>query len=138
MPGVVKMVNAAKLDFIRGVHTPADTYKMALYSSTIGLNEAAGEYTTANEVVGMGYEAGGKILLGYQALQDQDAAIITFADPIWMNSTISARGALVYNATQGNRALVFINFGELFTSSNGPFRVQLPPATKATGFIRLR
>ena len=138
MPGVVKMVNSARADFLKGVHQPGDVYKMALYSSTVALHEGVDVYIPDNEAMGIGYDAGGKILTGYSVTADQGTGILDFEDPVWLNSTISARGALVYNASKGNRAIVFINLGDLFTSSNGAFRVQLPPPVKETGFIRLR
>lgn len=130
--------NPAKLALLQGIHQQGDVYKIALYSSVIGLNEGTDVYVTANEAMGVNYEAGGRVLDGYQVTTDQDAAILDFDDPVWLNSTISARGALIYNASKGNRSLCVLDFDALFTSSNGAFRLQLPPPTKATGLIKIR
>lgn len=127
-----------KIGLLKGIFQEGDVYKIALYSSVIGLNEGTDVYTTTNEAMGVNYEAGGKVLDGYQVTTDQDAAILDFDDPVWLNSTISARGALIYNASKGNRALCVLDFDALFTSSNGAFRLQFPPPTKATGLIKIR
>lgn len=132
------ITTSAKADLIRGVHQEGDVYKIALYSSMVGLNEGVQQYTTMNEAIGANYDAGGRVLDGYQVTVDQDTAVLDFDDPIWLNSTISARGALIYNSSKGNKALAVLDFDALFTSSNGAFRLQMPPPTKATGLIKIR
>lgn len=120
------MVNRAKLDFLQGVHAPTDQYRIALYTDRADLNAGTSKYTGAEEVRGQGYSAGGALLKGYKAGVADDVAYITF-DPIdWQNSSIAAQGALIYNSSKGDAAIVVVDFGELKKSSVGLFRVEFP------------
>ena len=47
-------------------------------------------------------------------------------DPVWLDATLIARGALIYNATQGNKAVGVLDFGQDISSFNTPFTVELP------------
>jgi hypothetical protein len=129
--------NVAKLDFLRGVHQPDDDYRMALYRETATLDKATERYTTDGEIAGPGYEAGGQPLAGIQVDLSGDDAFITWDDPVWPNATIEADGALIYNASRGDRALEVLRFENApVRSTNGPFRVPLP-APGATAVLRI-
>jgi hypothetical protein len=120
------LVNRAKLDFLRGLHQPADEYKIALYTDRADLGDETQKYSAAEEVRGQGYTAGGSRLQGYKAGLIDGLAYITFAPVQWDNSTLSARGALIYNATRGNAAVAVVDFGEMKKSSIGLFRIEFP------------
>jgi hypothetical protein len=120
------MVDRAKLDFLKGVHQPNDEYRLALYTDRADLNTSTQRYTYAEEVQAPGYEAGGIRLMGYKAGIIDGVAYITFNAADWQNSTISARGAIIYNASKGDAAVVVIDFGETMKSSVGLFRVEFP------------
>jgi hypothetical protein len=61
------------------------------------------------------------------AQQDGEAAFLDWTtDPEWPDATITARGALIYNATQGNKAVGVLDFGQDISSFNPPFTVELP------------
>jgi hypothetical protein len=115
-----------------------DQFKLALYTSaaTIGPNTII--YVPDGEAVAAGYVAGGKILTGPQVLLDPGArvAFVTFNDPIWSNSQITAYGALLYNQTKQQRAVAVINFGSDQVSNLGDFHVLFPPAGVNTALIR--
>jgi hypothetical protein len=88
-------------------------FKIALYSSTANLNVDTSEYTTEGEVSGQGYSAGGMDLEGIVAQADGEAAFLDWTtDPEWPDATITARGALVYNASAGNKAVGVLDFGQ--------------------------
>lgn len=136
MPIVQAFTNQAKLDMMGGVHAPTDTYKIALYVDTANLDKNTTAYTATGEVVGTGYTAGGATLTGYARALSGDVAYLNWADPSWASSTITARGALIYNASKTNAAVAVLDFGANVSSSNGTFTVDLP-ANGATATVRI-
>lgn len=127
----------AKLDALIALCPPGDTYKMALYTSAASLSAATTVYTTTGEVVGTGYTAGGQGLTGIAQSLDGTTAIMDFADPVWANSTITARGAVIYDSTNGNKVRAVLDFGADIASTNGAFTVALPLPAAATAVIRI-
>lgn len=128
--------NQAKLDALIALCPPGNTYKIALYTSTAALSKASTVYTATGEVSGTGYTAGGATLTGLTQALDTDTAIMDFADPSWANSTITARGAMIYDSTNGNKARAVLDFGADVTSTAATFSVQLPAPAAATAVIK--
>jgi hypothetical protein len=128
-----------KTELLAAVHnfTPStgDTFKIALYATTAELNSSTLIYTTVGEVVGSGYVAGGEVLLGQTITLSGTNAFVTFTSIAWNSSTLTASGALIYNATKANKAVAVLNFGGPFTSNGTPFTVTFPPATATTAVI---
>lgn len=119
-------------------HTAADVYKIALYTSAAALSKATTAYTATGEVSGTGYTAGGATLSGFAVTLDTDTAVLDWTtDPTWASSTITARGALIYNSSRTNKAVAVLDFGSDITSTAGTFTVQLPAATAAAGLVRI-
>lgn len=126
--------NSAKLEFMQGVHLPSDRYMIALYTSEAKLDEKTTVYSVEDEVTNDGYDVGGKTLSAAQlSLNKKGEAVMSFTTPIiWENAWISARGAMIYNASKGNKALAVFEFTDdddkprTFTSSSGPFSVKIP------------
>lgn len=119
-------------------HTAADVYKIALFTSAATLSKATTAYAATNEVSGTGYTAGGATLAGFTPGLDTDTAYIDWTtDPTWPTSTITARGALIYNSSRSNKAVAVLDFGSDITSTAGTFTVQLPAAAAATAVIRI-
>ena len=129
--------NQAKLDALQLLCPSGNTYKMALYPSSAALSAATATYSATGEVTGTGYTAGGATLTGYTASLDGTTAILDFADPSWANSTITARGAVIYDSTNGGKVKAVLDFGSDITSTNGTFSVALPAAAAATAVIRI-
>lgn len=129
--------NAAKLEALQRLCPSGNAYKMALYASTATISKATTTYSATGEVSGAGYTAGGAALTGYAASLDGDTAILDFADPSWANSTITARGAVIYDTTDGNKVRAVLDFGADIISTNGTFTVQLPAPAAATAVIRI-
>lgn len=120
-------------------HTAADVYKIALFTSAATLSAATTAYAATNEVAnGNGYTTGGATLSGFSVTTDGTTPILDWtSDPSWPASTITARGALIYNSSRANKALAVLDFGSDITSTNGTFTVTLPAPTAATGLIRI-
>ena len=80
----------------------AYTYKIALYTGNAILNNATTAYTTANEITGAGYTAGGKPLIITQVPvgdTNSNTAYISFAPVVWTSASFTTRCALIYNST---------------------------------------
>lgn len=131
--------NSYKQELLQGVHEAADTYMIALYGTTSSnLSKSTTAYTTDGETSGTGYTAGGAALVGYSANLFGDVAVVDFTtDPTWPTSTITASGALIYNASQSNKACVVLSFGSDIVSTAGTFTVTFPAMGSTTGLIRI-
>lgn len=137
MPITTAGPNSFKQEILAGIHQAGDTYLIALYTSAATLSKATTVYTVAHEVVGAGYVAGGQVLAGYTPQLFADTAVVDWTSPVWPGSTITARGALVYNASRGNRAVAVLDFGTDITSTAGPFTVSFPTPGAATSLVRV-
>lgn len=122
---VQNITTSYKAEVLQGIHDAADTYKMALYTSVATLGASTTAYSATNEVVGTGYTIGGTTLSGFNVTTSGTTAILDFNDPFWENATITARGALVYNASKSNKAVAIYDFGSDIASTNGDFTVSI-------------
>ena len=123
-------------DFTNGT---GSTFKLALYDNTATLNAATTAYTTSGEVADSGsYSAGGGALTNVTPTSSGTTAFTDFADITFTSTTITARGALVYNDTAaGDPSVVVLDFGEDKTSTNGDFQVIFPTADSSSAIIRI-
>jgi hypothetical protein len=115
-----------------------DSIKLALYTNAASLSDGTTVYTTSNEVVGTGYSAGGVVLTGIDVTTDSSVAVVSITDAVVTASTITARGALIYNASQANKAIAVFDFGADKSSTAGDFTIQFPAAAAATAIIRIK
>jgi len=115
------------------------TFKIALYTSTAALDATTTAYSATNEASGTGYTAGGVNLTNVTPVSSGITAYIDFTpDPSWPSSTITARGALIYNSSASNKAVAVLDLGSDASSSNGTFTVQMPTADATNSIIRLQ
>jgi len=144
------MATSFKVQILEGVHNfgsgvvrasaAADVFKLALYTSSATLGAATTAYTTSDEVSSSGtnYPAGGLTLTISQVpTSSSTTAFIDFDDLTFPSATITANGALIYNATQGNKAVAVLAFGADKTSTAGNFTIQFPPAAASTAILRI-
>ncbi len=116
----------------------ADTFKIALYSSSATLSAATTAYSSTNEVSDSGtYSAGGGSLTSATPTTSGTTAICDFTDISFTSATITARGALVYNSTNSNKAVCVLDFGGDKTSTSGTFTIQFPAADSSNAILRL-
>ena len=118
----------------------ADVFKIALYTSSATLDATTTVYTTSNEVSSSGtnYPAGGLTLTISQVpTSSSTTAFIDFDDLTFPSATITANGALIYNSTQGNKAVAVLAFGGDKTSTAGNFTIQFPAPTSTTAILRI-
>tara|TARA_R110002074_G_scaffold330087_1_gene500628 strand:+ start:100 stop:534 length:435 start_codon:yes stop_codon:yes gene_type:complete len=131
-----------KKELLEAVHnfknSGGSTFKIALYTNSASFNAATTAYTTSNEITGTGYTAGGNTLTRVDPTSSGTTAFTDFADTTWSSSTITARGALIYNdSASGDPAVAVLDFGADKTSTNGDFTVVFPTANASNAIIRI-
>jgi hypothetical protein len=108
---------------------------MALYTANADLGAGTLVYSTANEVVGTGYTAGGNVLTNVTVQQSGTTAFLDFDNVVWSPANFTARGALIYNTSLGNLAVAVLDFGADKTATTS-FTVQIPANTVTSALIR--
>ena len=146
------MVTSFKVEVLDGIHnfgsgvvrasTAADVFKLALYTSSATLGAATTAYTTtlSDEVSSSGtnYTTGGLTLTISQApTSSSTTAYLDFDDLTFPSATLTAAGALIYNETQGNKAVAVLSFGGDKTSTAGNFTIQFPTADASNAILRI-
>jgi len=125
-----------KVEVYKGVHNLlTDTIKIALYTANADLSAATTIYTASEEVVGVGYTAGGNTLTGATVEALDTVAYVNFNNATWNPAAFTTRGALIYNASKGNKAIAVLNFGNDKTCTS-TFTVTMPANTNTTALIR--
>ena len=111
--------------------------KMALYTAFATLGPDTTVYSSVNEVTGAGYTAGGVTMSGVTINTSPTGVVyINFNNVVWSNASFTVRGALIYNASQGNASVAVLDFGSDKTCSNQTFTVTMPANTATTALIR--
>jgi len=126
-----------KKELYQAIHDlSTDTIKIALYTGNANLNADTTAYSvsTAGQVVATGYTAGGSPLTGVSINSSDYTAYVNWANISW-TAALTARCALIYNASKANRAIAVIDFGSDKTSTT-TFLVTMPVNTSTTALIR--
>jgi VCBS repeat-containing protein len=135
------MCTSFKKELLEGLHdfnaSGGNTFKLALYTSSATLNASTTAYATTNEISGTGYTAGGGTLTNVDPTTSSTTAFCDFNDLTFSTATITARGALIYNSTNSNRAVVVLDFGADKTSTAGDFTIVFPTADSSNAIIRI-
>ena len=131
------MCTSFKSEILQEGHQMAtDTIKLALFTSSASLGAGTTAYSTSNEVSGTGYSAGGETLTSKAVSTTGTTAHFDAADPTWTSASFTARGALIYNSTNSDKAIAVLDFGGDFTVSSGTFKI-IFPAAGANAIIRI-
>jgi hypothetical protein len=136
-----------KVELPQGIHnfgpTSPDTFKVALYTAAANLDATTAVYSTSGEVVGAGYTAGGNTLVinVTPVAANNFAGIPTsywsFANTSWTSASFTARGALIYNTTEGNKSVAVLDFGADKTVNNDTFQIIFPAPDANSAIIRI-
>ena len=138
------MCNSFKQELLGGVHDlDTDTLKLALIKAS-----SAGTYGAAttnysdvtgntDEAVGTNYSTGGQVLDSATITLSGSVAFVDFSDEVIANATVSADGAIIYNASKSNKAVAVFDFGATVTSTSGDFTVVFPTADASNAVIRI-
>ena len=136
-----------KVELPQGIHnfgpTSPDTFKIALYTAAADLGYATTAYTTSGEVTGTGYSAGGNTLtitvtpVAANNSSNVPTAYFSFANTSWTGATFTARAALIYNSTEGNKSVAVLDFGSDKTVNNDTFQIIFPTADANSAIVRI-
>ena len=130
-----------KQELLVGTHnftnSSGNTFKLALYTSSATLGASTTAFSTTNEVSGTNYTSGGNALTNVTPTTSGTTAIVDFSDLTFGTATVTARGCLIYNDTQANKAVAAIDFGGDKTSTAGNFTIVFPSPTATGAIIRL-
>lgn len=136
-----------KVELLQAIHsfgpTSPDTFKVALYTAAANVGPTTTVYTTSGEVVGTGYTAGGNTLVistsptsGNNAAS-VPTAFVSFSNSSWTSASFTARGALIYNSTEGNKSVAVLDFGADKTVTNDTFQIIFPTADATSAIVRI-
>ena len=126
-----------KAELYQGIHDlTTDVIKIALYTASADLNETTTAYSvsTTGQVVATGYTAGGSILTPITVSSSGYTAYVGFPNVSW-TAALTARCALIYNVTQGNKSIAVLDFGSDKTSTT-TFTITMPANTATAALIR--
>lgn len=155
MPNTQAMCTSFMNDLLTGQHnfgtgviraaTTADTFKAALYLASATVNAGTTAYSATNEVSGTGYTAGGVSVgswntpTGTNASATAGVAFTTPSSSLTFSSvtlTTAFDAVLIYNNTQGNKAVSVHTFGSQ-TVTAGTFTLTMPSNTTTAALLRL-
>ena len=129
-----------KAELYQGIHAlTTDVIKIALYTASANLNADTTAYSSLNEVSATTgaapYSPGGAILtpVTVSSSTSDATAYVGFPNVSW-TGTITARCALIYNETQGNKSIAVLDFGSDKTQTN--FTITMPANTASAALIR--
>ena len=149
------MCTSFKQEILQGIHNftsgsgggtttstgSGNAFKIALFTSSASLGAGTTAYSSGNEASGTGYSAGGAALTNVTPTTSSTTALTDFSDVTWSSSTVTARGALIYNSSttagSANRAVLVLDFGSDKSSSSGDFTVTFPTADASSAIIRI-
>lgn len=144
--GVVQSSGTEPLVFLSG----QNIFAIALYTSTASLDKTTTGYTSSNEVTSSGtYVTGGigpggtlvgnaMALVSTTPVISTDTACCLFNTISWTTATITARGALIYNASLGGQpAVLVLNFTTDQTSTAGTFSITFPSQVAGSAILGL-
>tara|TARA_R110000803_G_scaffold208940_1_gene278026 strand:- start:22 stop:450 length:429 start_codon:yes stop_codon:yes gene_type:complete len=130
-----------KQELLVGTHnftnSTGNSFKLALYTSSASLGAATTAYVTTGQATGTNYTAGGSALTNVTPFATGTTAVCDFNDLTFSTATITARGCLIYNDTNADKAVCSIDFGGDKTSTAGDFTIVFPTPTATGAIIRL-
>jgi hypothetical protein len=157
MANTQAMCASFKKELLGGIHafgttvaragTTADAFKAALYLTTAAIDATATVYTIAGEVSDASYTAGGVAIASWtapnvspggtpasqsNAFTQPSASIVYTA----LTSASAFNAVLIYNSTQGNKAVSVHTFGSQ-TITAGTLTLTMPTPGATTSLLQL-
>jgi hypothetical protein len=150
MANTQAMCTSFKKEILNGLHafgvsvvraaTTADSFKAALYVTTATTDSTTTAYSATNEVSGTGYTAGGIAVPAWAAPGTTGTTAFTTPGGSLVYTTVTLTTAfdcvLIYNSTQGNKAVSVHTFGAQ-TITAGTFTLTMPTNDSTNGLIRI-
>ena len=134
--------NSFKKELLEGTHnfksSGGNSFKLALYTSSATLGKSTTSFTTDNQVGATGqYASGGSALTNGGTSLSSDTALVDFADLSFTGVSLTARGALIYNTSESNKAVAVLDFGGDKTATAGTFTIQFPTFNSTNAILRI-
>ena len=130
-----------KAELAQGLHNftegTGDVFKIALYLSTATLGADTTVYTTSGETSGTNYTTGGIALTNITPTTSGTTAYWSFQPATFTNVSLSCAGALIYNSTNGDRAVCVLNFGNTITKTAQDLVITFPTASATDAILRI-
>ncbi len=135
------MCTSFKAEVAQGLHnftrTTGDVFKIALYVATANLGADTTTYTSTGEASGTNYSAGGIALTNITPLSSGTTGYWSFDDATFTNVTLSCAGALIYNSTNGDRAVCVLSFGSTINKVASDLVITFPPMGATDSVLRI-
>ena len=149
--------NSFKVEILQGGHNFNDAsgaptgnaFKLALFTSSATLSKSTTAYTAPSDgtasptnthevsSTSTGYTTGGNALTSTTPVLSGDTACVKFADTSISSASFTARGCLIYNSTNSNKAVCAVNFGADKTVTSGTFTIQFPAQTAGNAIVQI-
>jgi hypothetical protein len=135
------LTTSFKVEVAQGLHNfttgTGDVFKLALYTANADLGASTTAYTTAGEVSGTNYSAGGIILTNLTPSFQGTTSYWSFQNATFTNVTLTTNGALIYNSTNGNRSVAVLNFGVNITKTAQDLVITFPVNDATNAVLRI-
>jgi len=135
------LTTSFKVELAQGLHNfttgTGDVFKLALYTANADLGASTTAYTTAGEVSGTNYSAGGITLTNITPSFQGTTAYWSFEDATFTNVTLTTNGALIYNTTNGDRSVCVLNFGLNITKTAANLVITFPVDDATNAIMRI-
>ena len=135
------LTTSFKVELLTGTHnftnSSGNSFKLALYTSSATLGATTTAFTTTGQASGTNYTSGGSALTNVTPSATGTTAVTDFNDLTFSTATITARGCMIYNDTNGDKSVATIDFGGDKTSTAGDFTIVFPAAAASTAIIRI-
>ena len=135
------LTTSFKTELLTGTHnftnSSGNNFKLALYTSSATLGATTTAFTTTGQASGTNYSSGGSALTNVTPSATGTTAVTDFNDLTFSTATITARGCMIYNDTNGDKSVATIDFGGDKTSTSGDFTIVFPAAASGTAIIRI-
>jgi hypothetical protein len=148
MANTAGLCTSFKVELLNGIHafgttvtrgsTTKDDFKMALYQTTATIGPSTTVYTSSGEVSSANYTAGGAAVTNATAPTSSGTTAYwtPSASVSWTNVSFTTDCALLYNDTQGDKAVGSYTFSSQ-TVSAGNFTLTMPTNAAATALIQI-
>ena len=135
------LTTSFKVELLTGTHnftnSSGNSFKLALYTSSATLGATTTAFTTTGQASGTNYTSGGSALTNVTPSATGTTAVPDFNDLTFSTATITARGCMIYNDTNSNKAVAVLDFTSNKTSTSGTFTIQFPTADASNAIIRI-
>ena len=135
------MCTSFKAEVAQALHNftagTGDVFKLALYVATANLGADTTAYTSTGEASGTNYTAGGIALTNITPLAANGTGYWSFDDATFSNVTLTCAGALIYNSTNGDRAVCVLNFGQTITKTASNLVITFPAPGATDAVLRI-